>query len=92
MILGDTHSSDTTMAGKVIRSAREKMIEKYGWNFSDSVQGIIHTGDIVVDGNTLEHYTKQFFKPLSSLTPYLATTVVAGNHEAENAFFYYKYL
>ena len=91
LILGDTHSSDTTMAGKVIRSAREKMIEKYGWNFSDSVQGIIHTGDIVVDGNTLEHYTKQFFKPLSSLTPYLATTVVAGNHEAENAFFY-KYM
>ena len=84
LILGDTHSSDTTMAGKVIRSAREKMIEKYGWNFSDSVQGIIHTGDIVVNGNTLEHYTKQFYKALSSLTPYLATTVVAGMHFSIN--------
>ncbi len=88
LILGDTHSSDTTMAGKVIRAAKAKMIEKFGWNFSDSVQGIIHTGDIVVSGSSPEQYTNQFFKVLSSLTPYIPTMVVAGNHEAENAYFY----
>lgn len=91
LIFGDTHSSDTTMAGKIIRAAKAKMIEKYGWNFTDSVYGILHTGDIVVNGNSPEQYTKQFFKPLSSLTPYIPTLVVAGNHESESTYFY-KYL
>lgn len=88
LILGDTHCSDTTMAGKVIRAARAKMIEKFGWNFNDSVRAVLHTGDIVVSGSSPEQYTKQFFKPLSSVTPYMPTLVVAGNHEAENANFY----
>lgn len=88
LILGDTHSSDATMAGKVIRAAKAKMIEKFGLNFNDSVNAILHTGDIVVSGSSPEQYTKQFFKPLSSLTPYIPTLVVAGNHEAENAYFY----
>jgi hypothetical protein len=88
LILGDTHCSDTTMAGKVLRAAKAKMIEKFGWNFNDSVRAILHTGDIVVSGSSPEQYTKQFFKPLSSVTPYMPTLVVAGNHEAENANFY----
>lgn len=88
LIFGDTHCSDTTMAGKVIRAAKIKMIEKFGWNFTDSVNGILHTGDIVVSGNSPEQYTKQFFKPLSSLTSYIPTLVVAGNHESESTYFY----
>lgn len=91
LILGDTHASDTTMAGKVLRAAKAKIIELYGDDIESSMNGILHSGDIVVNGNSIEQYSKQYFQPLSVLSPNLPTTVVAGNHEMESPLFY-KYL
>jgi hypothetical protein len=91
IMLSDTHSSDTTMAGKIARSARSKISEMYGHDIENQITGIIHSGDIVVNGSSPEQYNKQFFMPLSSLTSNIPTLVVAGNHEVESPFFY-KYL
>lgn len=91
VLLSDTHASDTTMAGKVIRAARSKITSLYGPDIENHVNGIFHSGDIVVSGNSPDQYTKQYFKPLASLSPNLPTTVVAGNHEGESPFFY-RYL
>ena len=84
----DTHSPDTTMAGKIARQARSKIAELYGPELENQITGIIHSGDIVVSGSTPEQYDKQFFRPLASLTGNIPTTVVAGNHEVESPFFY----
>lgn len=88
VLLSDTHASDTTMAGKVLRAARSKISELYGPDIENHVNGIFHSGDIVVSGSTPAQYTKQYFKPLSALSSNIPTMVVAGNHEIESPYFY----
>lgn len=88
VLLSDTHASDTTMAGKVLRAARAKIAELYGPDIENHVNGIFHSGDIVVSGSTPSQYSKQFFAPLSALSANIPTMVVAGNHEAESPYFY----
>ncbi len=89
VLLSDTHATDTTMAGKVLRAARAKIIELYGPDIENHVNGIFHSGDIVVSGSTPSQYSKQFFAPLSALSPNIPTMVVAGNHEIESPYFYH---
>ncbi len=88
VILGDTHASDTTMAGEVLRAARNKISELYGADIENHVNGIFHSGDIVVSGDSPGQYTKMYFKPLSALSANIPTMVVAGNHELESPYFY----
>lgn len=88
ILLSDTHSPDTTMAGKIARQARSKIVELYGHDIENHITGIIHSGDVVVSGSSPDQYDKQFFRPLASLTANIPTTVVAGNHEIESPFFY----
>jgi hypothetical protein len=88
LILGDTHASDTTMAGEVLRAARNKITELYGADIENHMNGIFHTGDIVVSGDSPGQYTKMYFKPLSALSTNIPTMVVAGNHELESPYFY----
>ena len=91
VLLSDTHATDTTMAGKIIRAAKAKITSLYGSDIENHLNGIFHSGDIVVSGNSPHQYTKQYFMPMSSLSPHLPTMVVAGNHEGESPFFY-RYL
>jgi hypothetical protein len=88
ILLSDTHSSDSTAVNRVLGSARNKISELYGPDIENQVNGIFHSGDIVVDGRILEQYTAQYFKPLSILSSNIPTMVVAGNHEDENNYFY----
>jgi len=91
VILGDTHVSDTIMSGKVLRAVRSKVTELYGPDIENHINGIFHTGDIVVSGSIPEQYTLQYFHPLANLSTSIPTKVVAGNHEGESSYFY-KYL
>jgi len=91
VILSDTHASDTTMAAKILRATRSKIVELYGADIENYVNGVLHSGDIVVSGNSPELYSKQYFYPMSALSPNIPSVVVAGNHEGESAYFY-KYL
>jgi len=88
VLLSDTHASDTLMAGKVLRATRAKISELYGKDIENHVNGIFHSGDVVVSGSTPGQYTKQYFKPLSALSVNIPTMVVAGNHEIESPYFY----
>lgn len=88
VLLSDTHASDTTMAGKVLRACRDKIAVLYGAEIENHVNGILHSGDVVVSGSTPKQYSLQYFQPLSALSPNLPTMVVAGNHEIESPFFY----
>lgn len=88
IILGDTHASDTTMTMKILKEARKKLESLYGSAIENHVQAILHSGDLVVNGNSIDDYTTQFFNPMATLSGNLATMAVAGNHEAESPFFY----
>jgi hypothetical protein len=88
VLLSDTHATDTTMAGKVLRAAKDKITELYGPDIENHVNVIFHSGDVVVSGDIPGQYTKQYFKPLSALSSYIPTMVVAGNHEGESPYFY----
>jgi hypothetical protein len=88
VILSDTHETDTTRAGIVLRAAKVKISELYGPDIENHVNGIFHSGDIVVSGNSPGQYTAQYFQPFSALSGNIPTMTVAGNHEGENPFFY----
>jgi hypothetical protein len=88
VMFSDTHCPDTTMVRKVIRASKAKMIELYGPDIENNINGIFHSGDITVSGSNIDEYTLQYFKPLDVLTGNIPTMVVAGNHEGESPFFY----
>ena len=88
VLLSDTHASDTTMAGNVLRAAKAKITELYGPDTEEHINGIFHSGDVVVSGNSPGQYTSQYFQIMSPLSANIPTAVVAGNHEGESEFFY----
>ncbi len=88
VLLSDTHATDTTMAGKVLRAAKDKITELYGPDIENHVNGIFHSGDVVVSGGMPKQYSLQYFQPLSALSGNIPTMVVAGNHEIESSYFY----
>ncbi len=90
VLLSDTHSGDTTMAVAVLKAVRDKVTELYGSDLQNQLTAVLHSGDITVSGSTISHYTDQFFGPLKTLTPYVPTMTVTGNHEVEHEY-YYKY-
>jgi len=91
ILFSDTHDSDTASASKVLRAARTKITEIYGADIENHVNGIFHSGDLVVSGNSLGQYTTQYFQPFAALSSNISTMAVAGNHEGESPYFY-KYM
>lgn len=90
LLFSDTQD-DSATTGMVVRAARDKMSEIFGSHYKDSVQLIMHTGDIVGSGSTISQWTDQFFRPFAPLTDGLPFMSVAGNHELEHLN-YYKYI
>jgi hypothetical protein len=91
VMFSDTHDSDTASASKVLRAAKAKISQLYGSDVENHINGIFHSGDVVVNGSSVGQYTTQYFQPFATLSPNIPTMVVAGNHEGESPFFY-RYL
>lgn len=91
LMYSDTHDSDTASASKVVRAAKTKISQLYGSDVENHINGIFHSGDVVVSGSSVGQYTTQYFQPFAALSPNIPTMVVAGNHEGESPFFY-RYL
>jgi hypothetical protein len=91
LLFSDTHDSDTTSAKKVMVAAKAKISELYGSDIENHINGIFHSGDLVVSGNSPGQYTTQYFQPISALSRNIPTMAVAGNHEGESQYFY-KYM
>jgi hypothetical protein len=91
VLFSDTHDNDTASASKVLRAAKTKIRELYGPDIENHVNGIFHSGDLVVSGNSLGQYTTQYFQPFAALSSNIPTMAVAGNHEGESPYFY-KYM
>jgi len=91
LLLSDTHSTDTTMAVKVIKEAKKKIQQLYGNDIQNQLNFVLHSGDLVVDGNNIVQWTDEFFAPMAPVSPYIPFMTITGNHEAESQN-YYKYM
>ncbi|MBU0561709.1 MAG: metallophosphoesterase [Bacteroidetes bacterium] len=91
LLLSDTHSTDTSMAVKVLKAAKAKIQQLYGNDIQNHLNLVLHSGDLVVDGNNIVQWTDQFFAPISPVSPYIPFMTVAGNHEVESQN-YYNYM
>ncbi|HPB26057.1 MAG TPA: T9SS type A sorting domain-containing protein [Bacteroidales bacterium] len=60
----------------------------YGPEWADSVNFIMHSGDICESGSDLGRYMNEYFNPFSCLSPYISSMVSIGNHEGESNYFY----
>jgi len=91
LLLSDTHSTDTTMAVKVIKEAKKKIQQLYGNDIQNQINFVLHSGDLVVDGNNIVQWTDEFFAPMAPVSSNIPFMTVTGNHEAESQN-YYKYM
>jgi len=91
LLLSDTHAGDTTMVVKVIKAARAKIEQLYGPDLHNQINAVLHSGDIVLSGNSINQYTDEFFGPMAPLSPYIPFMITPGNHEGESPY-YYKYV
>lgn len=90
-LLFSDSQEDSAATGKIVRSAKAKVQELYGSDISESINLIMHTGDIVSDGSNIAQWTDQFFMPFTPLSANIPFLSVAGNHELEH-FNYYNYV
>ncbi|KAF0148201.1 MAG: metallophosphoesterase [Ignavibacteria bacterium] len=91
LLLSDTHANDTTMAGKLLQQAKKQIQKLYGDDFQNHINMVLHSGDLVMNGNDITQWTKQYFALMSSFSSSLAIMTVPGNHEGENRN-YYSYM
>ena len=90
LLFSDTQD-DSLWTGNIVRNAKLKVQQLYGEDISESINLVMHTGDIVGSGNVVTQWTNQFFKPFKTLTANVPVLTVAGNHEGEHPN-YYKYI
>lgn len=93
LLLSDTHNNDTTMAVKVLKEAKKNIEKLYGTNIHDQINAVLHSGDLVVSGSTINQWTDQYFAVMAPISPYIPFLTVTGNHEIEhqNYYTYMKY-
>lgn len=87
LIFSDTQE-DSSWTGRLVRAAQRKLTELYGTEFQDSVQLMMHCGDAVHSGSTLDQYRDQLFIPFSPLSSRMPMVIAPGNHEFEHPYFY----
>lgn len=94
-IIGDSRSKDTvaTYLPTVISNLKQTLITKYGSNWFDSVNLVMHTGDIVWSGLEIARFQNEYFTPVKDLSCSVPFMVSIGNHEHESPiyFSYMKY-
>lgn len=90
VVLGDNRT-DITKTTQNVQQIKSKLVELYGANFYNSVDLILHCGDIVTTGSVVSQYTNEFFNPYAPLTSSIPTMISIGNHEGDSSNFY-KYM
>jgi len=94
-IIGDSRNYDTipTYLPVVIQNMKQTFITKYGTGWYDSVNLVMHTGDIVWSGLEIERFENEYFTPIRDVSCSVPFMVSIGNHEHESPiyFSYMKY-
>jgi len=95
VIFGDSRYNDTipSILGQLCQNVQQTLQSKYGNAWFDSVNLVMHTGDIVWKGSEIDRYQTEYFSLITNLSCSLPFMVAIGNHEHESAnyFDYMKY-
>lgn len=87
MLISDSQSN-ISRSTQVANAMRQTLINRFGAGFADSVQLVLHSGDIVGNGLDLALYQTEYFLPFAQLNQSIPFMVSIGNHEAESSNFY----
>jgi hypothetical protein len=95
VIFGDSRYNDTipSILGQLCQNVEQKLQTKYGSDWYDSINVVMHTGDIVWSGSHVARFQTEYFSLIANLSCSLPFMVAIGNHEHESAnyFDYMKY-
>jgi len=95
VIFGDSRYNDTipSILGQLCLNVQQTLQTKYGTVWFDSVNLVMHTGDIVWTGRDIDRFQTEYFNKIANLSCSLPFMVAIGNHEHESAFYfdYMKY-
>ena len=95
VIFGDSRYNDTieSILGQLCQNVQVTLQSKYGTAWYDSVNLVMHTGDIVWTGRDINRFQTEYFNKIANLSCSLPFMVAIGNHEHESAFYfdYMKY-
>ncbi len=87
-VIGDTQTNFPTHS-LVVQKMKEKLIELYGDDLENSLNCVIHVGDIVGNGNILPSYKIEFFNPIAPISGNVPYMVSIGNHEADSDYYFH---
>ena len=90
LVFGD-NQSDVAKSSYIAHQARLKMQQLFGNDLQNSIQLVLHLGDIVGDGSNTSSFETEYFKPFSELSRNIPNMVTIGNHEGDNNA-YYQYM
>ena len=92
---GDSRFTDTIPSHlhEICQAVVQTLGIKYGSAWSDSVNLVMHTGDIVYSGKDISRFQNEYFTPIANLSCSLPFMVSIGNHEHESSYYfdYMKY-
>ena len=90
VVLGDSRYSDTipSRLNEVCQAIIQTLGTKFGTAWYDSVNIVMHTGDIVWKGTNIARFQNEYFTPIANLSCSLPFMVSIGNHEHESAFYF----
>jgi hypothetical protein len=95
VVVGDSRNNDTipTCLPVVCENILQTLISKYGADWYNSVNMVMHTGDVVWSGSDINRFEPEYFNPISNLSCSVPFMVSIGNHEHESPhyFNYMKY-
>ncbi|MEI6434602.1 MAG: fibronectin type III domain-containing protein [Bacteroidota bacterium] len=95
VIFGDSRYNDTieSILGPLCQNVQQTLQSKYGETWFDSVNMVMHTGDIVWNGKDINRFENEYFSKIANLSCTLPFMISIGNHEHESAFYfdYMKY-
>lgn len=80
LILGDHQIKNNDRYERLMRAARDKVVEKFGGKVEDHISLIINDGDQVDEG-TLDQYENVHFKQSALLSGNIPIMTTVGNHE-----------
>ncbi len=87
LIFSDTQQNPN-ISSAIVNSSITQMKKLFGDDYADSLNFVLHTGDINQEGNEIGRYTKEYFSPFEMLSCRLPFIVTPGNHERESNLFY----
>lgn len=80
LILGDHQIKSNDHYERLMKAARQKVLEKYGGTIEEQISLIINNGD-QVDAGTLDQYENVHFRPSAFLSGNIPVMTTVGNHE-----------